>query len=204
MVDLIKAEEQGNLNRQLAEYVERIADRDEKSFAQFYDVTVNRVYALALRITRLPQAAEDVTEECYWQVWCQAERYDVTRGVVLAWLLTICRSRALDYLRKQDSAESCADMDELAEMEGQLASSPLDMLLVFEEKSLVNQALAELDSVQRQLVGLAFFRGMTHQEIADFIPMPLGTVKSHLRKTLQFLQGRLEKKFVERKFALKR
>ncbi|MEO5574408.1 MAG: sigma factor, partial [Gammaproteobacteria bacterium] len=83
-----------------------IAHKNEAALAAFYDTTIARVYAVALRITTRAEAAEEVASDVYLQVWQQAERFDTSRGRVMAWLLTICRSRALDYLRRRDKAES--------------------------------------------------------------------------------------------------
>ena len=89
---------------QMQTWVTAIAGHDEQALAQLYEATLSRVYGLALGITHNPQAAEEVSEDVYWQVWRKAPRFDSQRGNVIAWLLTITRSRALDYLRKEDSA----------------------------------------------------------------------------------------------------
>ena len=89
---------------QMQAWITAITARDEQALAQLYEATLSRVYGLALGITHNPQAAEEVSEDVYWQVWRKAPRFDSQRGNVIAWLLTITRSRALDYLRKEDSA----------------------------------------------------------------------------------------------------
>lgn len=169
----------------------RIANRDEAALAAFYDATVSRAYAVARRFTQESWAAEDVVAEVYLQVWQQAERYDVGRGSVWAWLLMMCRSRALDLLRRRDQADLNAAPDSLRE---ELSSSegPLDLLETLDRRERVHAALAELEPVERQLLALAFFRGLTHQEIADQTGMPLGSAKTVLRRAMQRLKGLLE------------
>lgn len=172
----------------LTAWLEKIAAKDENALAAFYDATVNRVYGLALRITRASPVAEEVTSDVYWQVWQQADRYDATRGKVLTWLLTLCRSRALDTLRRRDSAESCAEPELLITGAHSSDDDPLGLLLMVERDNTLHAALKTLDSTPRQLLALAFFKGLSHQEIADYTGMPLGSVKSVLRNAMGALK----------------
>lgn len=165
-----------------------IAQGDEAALAAFYDATLNKVYGLALRITGKQESAEDVVSDVYLQVWREAGRYDTQRGRVITWLLTICRSRALDYLRKHRKFETneefgASDVEPEANGHG-----PSDLLLALERDSAVHLALKELTSTQRQLVALAFFKDMSHQQIAQHMKLPLGTVKTHIRKGLSELK----------------
>lgn len=172
----------------LTAWLEKIAAKDESALAAFYDATVNRVYGLALRITRASHVAEEVTSDVYWQVWQQADRYDAARGKVLTWLLTLCRSRALDALRRRDPAESCAEPELLMTDSHSSNDDPLGLLLMVERDNTLHAALKTLDSTPRQLLALAFFKGLSHQEIADYTGMPLGSVKSVLRNAMGALK----------------
>lgn len=164
--------------------------RDEQAaLGDLYDATVSRVYGLALRVTRSPSAAEDVVAEVYHQAWRDARRFDPERGAVLTWLLTICRSRAIDNLRRRDEAESHPEPETLAAMEPADTADPPGLLSVYETNTALHAALAALSAVQRQMIALAYFRGLSHQEIADHCDMPLGTVKTHLRKALERLKA---------------
>lgn len=175
----------------LLAWIEKIAAKDENALAAFYDATVNRVYGLALSITRTSPAAEEVVSDVYLQVWQQAHRYDTTRGKVLAWLLTMCRSRALDSLRRHDLAEPCAEPELLLSDSHSSDDGPLDILLMVERNSGVYVALQTLDTISRQLLALSFFKGLSHQEIADHTRIPLGSVKSILRKAIAALKKML-------------
>lgn len=172
----------------LTAWLEKIAAKDENALAAFYDATVNRVYGLALRITRASPLAEEVTSDVYWQVWQQADRYDATRGKVLTWLLTLCRSRALDTLRRRDPAEACAEPELLMAGSHSSDDDPLGLLLMVERDNTLHAALKTLDSTPRQLLALAFFKGLSHQEIADYTGIPLGSVKSVLRNAMGALK----------------
>lgn len=177
---------------QMHAWVTAIAGHDEQALAELYEATLGRVYGIALRITRNPQAAEEVSEDVYWQVWREAPCFDAQRGNVIAWLLTITRSRALDYLRKQDSAELCEEPELLLAHEPSHDGDPQDLLAATQNNLKLKQALQQLEPVQRQLVAMAFFRGLTHEEITAFTGMALGTVKSHIRRALKQLHEMLE------------
>lgn len=167
-----------------------IAGRDEAAFAAFYDATSARAYALILRITQMAALAEEVMSDVYLQVWQQAQRFDAARGNAQAWLFMLCRSRALDHLRRREPAETHADPEALRN-EAASDASPLDLLLALDRTTAIHAAVAQLGEVERQLLALAFFRGLSHQEIADQTGMPLGTVKTVLRKSLRTLKDRL-------------
>jgi RNA polymerase sigma factor (sigma-70 family) len=169
-----------------------MARREEPALRAFYDTTVSRVYGLALRITRTTASAEDVVAEVYHQSWRDAGRFDPTRGSALTWLLTMCRSRAIDHLRRRDAAELHEDPESLTEAPFDDAHDPQNLLLAVERDGALYVALETLTPIQRQMVALAFFRGLSHQEIADHSRMPLGTVKTHIRKALEVLRAALE------------
>lgn len=157
---------------------------DEQALGRLYDLTLGRVNGLVLRITRNAQAAEEVVEDVYWQVWRQALRFDPARGNALAWLLTMARSRALDHLRRADEATAHPEPETLVSLEESREGDPQDLLDATQQNRLLHAALAGLDALPRQLVALAFFRGLTHEEIAQQADLPLGTVKSHIRRAL--------------------
>jgi RNA polymerase sigma factor (sigma-70 family) len=175
---------------QLQSWIQRITRQDEAAFAALYEAAIGRVYGLALRITRHAALAEEVAEDAFWQIWREAPRFDPARGTAMAWLLTITRSRALDSLRARDPAELVEDAGELADAHNRLEwpASPVDLLTATQSDDSLHQALAQLDAQPRQLIALAFFRGLTHDEIAAHTGMPLGTVKSHIRRGLTTLK----------------
>lgn len=168
-----------------------ICGHDEADLAALYDATASRLYALALRITGEAPGAEEVLMDVYHQVWRQAGRYDPARGKVMPWLCTICRSRALDYLRSREQHAGSAELKAHLEAAESNEGDPLDVMVGLERGSLLHAALQKLDVAQRQLVALAFFRDMSQQEIAKCTGMPLGTVKTILRRSIQQLRRQL-------------
>jgi RNA polymerase sigma-70 factor (ECF subfamily) len=184
------------LAAQLANQLVVIARGDHRAFERFYEATLGRVFAVARRICRNPALAEEVTEDVYVQVWRDAARFDPTRGGVLPWLLTVARSRALDALRRADPALTVEDPAALIdEQDAAVAaaadSDPLNLLGALRRDSEVRCALAALPARDRQMVALAFLRGLTHAEIAAAMQLPLGTVKTAIRRALGLLRARL-------------
>jgi RNA polymerase sigma-70 factor (ECF subfamily) len=168
-----------------------MAQHDEQALGDFYDQTLGRAYALALRIVRRPDTAEEVVEDAYFQAWREASRYDAGRGAPLAWLLTIVRSRALDALRRRDDAQTYNDPMEFEARIGADENGPEEILAAVERSSAVHAALLGLSPQARQLVALAFFRGLTHEEVAACCRMPLGTVKTVLHRACAKLREHL-------------
>ena len=168
-----------------------IAKHEQSALAHFYDLTVNRVYAVALRIVRRIDLAEEVVSDVYLQVWRDAHRYDTERGRVLGWLVIIARSRALDLLRRQDEAFSHPEPYDLVAEPESNQQGPEDLLAAAQTGGAVHAALSHLSPLQRQLLSQAFFRGLSHQEIAEQCRMPLGTVKTHIRRALREMRNLL-------------
>lgn len=178
--------------RRFAALVMRMANGDESALGELYDATIGRVYGFALRITTNAATAEEIASDVFMQAWRDASRYDGARAKVLTWLLMICRSRALDALRARDPEVAHEDPTTLIDADEQPATGgPQDLLVALEDGHALKEAIATLPAIQRQLVALAFFRGLTHQEIAESSNLPLGTVKSHIRRALESLRAHL-------------
>lgn len=175
----------------LAALVARVAGGDQKALATLYDATSGRIYSMARGVTRNDQCAEEVTEDVYWQVWRQALRFDPARGNVMAWLLMLARSRALDHLRRADPAMSHPEPETLITDSEAAHADPAQMLSTAQAEHCLNSAMQCLEAQPRQLIALAFYRGLTHEEIAAQTQLPLGTVKSHIRRALMALRTHL-------------
>lgn len=178
-------------DEQLAEWIEAIVDRDERALAALYDATFKRVFGLVQRIVRHAALAEEVVEDAYFQAWRQAARFDPARGKALTWLLAIGRSRAIDALRREARFEhDPLDDGDLAES---LRAQPAqdELLDLARHRADLHQAMMLLGAQPRQLVSLSFFRGLSHEEIAEQMGLPLGTVKSQIRRALLALRQAL-------------
>jgi RNA polymerase sigma-70 factor (ECF subfamily) len=176
---------------ELAALVAGVAAGEQRALERFYRLTVSRVFGLALRIVRCRTKAEEVAEDVYVQIWHSAASYDVRRGTPLGWALTICRSRAIDALRRTDSAIVDADPTERLDAITQHGPGLQDLLQATQDNAALHAAVARLVPEQRQILALAFFRGLSHTEISQAAELPLGTVKSHIRRGLATLREEL-------------
>jgi RNA polymerase sigma-70 factor (ECF subfamily) len=170
----------GAKERLWAEHIRGIAAGREQSLADLYDASGALVYSVALRMLRVPADAEEIVVDVYSHVWRCAASWDESRGCASAWLVMLCRSRCIDRLRSRGSREavetawSPSDLDRV--------SSFSDTMAV--EQAMVRRALGSLEPAQRQLLELAFFSGMTHEELAARLSLPLGTVKTRIRAAI--------------------
>lgn len=171
--------------------------RDQSALAKLYDLTVDRVNAVALRVLGNAHDAEEVVVDVYHQVWRRAEQFAPERGSVLRWLLVIAQTRALDLRRRhRDRARTQPlhpDADEPA-YTAREERTVADLLDAVAGGTAVREALAALTAQQRRLVELAFLHEQSHQEIAAAEGLPLGTVKSHIRRGLFALRAALKEK----------
>jgi RNA polymerase sigma factor (sigma-70 family) len=175
----------------LRAWMQAIAERDDRALSALYDALAPRVHGLALHIVRRPAWAEEVVEDCFFQVWRQALRFDPARGSALAWVLAIARSRAIDLLRRESRyRHETLDDEGVAHMADDTPGAD-ELLDSTRHQAALQQALLALNARSRQLVALAFFRGLSHEEIADQTALPLGTVKSQIRRALLALRERL-------------
>ena len=170
-------------------WLSAVADHDEQALAALYDATLPRVYGLALRLVRQAALAEEVAEDTYFQVWRQAARYNPDRGQALAWLLGMARSRAIDALRREARFRHAPLDDDDTDRQGPAEGASGDELLAATRRhAALNQALLRLPPQPRQLLALSFFRGLSHEEIASQTQLPMGTVKSQIRRALLSLR----------------
>lgn len=169
---------------QLTQWIEAIVDRDERALTALYDATMSRVYGIVLRVVRRAALAEEVVEETYFQVWRQAARFDAARGRPLTWLLGMARSRAIDALRREARFQhESLDDESVAALPGNQPAAD-ELLDAAREHADLHRALMLLNTQPRQLVAMAFFKGLSHEEIASQTALPLGTVKSQIRRAL--------------------
>lgn len=182
------ATRQPDIDRELAEQMQAIGAGDRAAFEQLYDATIRRLYGLALRMTRVHELAEEVVSDVYLQIWQQAGDYQPGRGKVVAWLCMLCRSRALDALRRDKTAirQAAVGLENVPEPADTVA--PPDILSSVEQNSGIHRALCQLSDEQRQLLALAYFRGYSHSELAKFTGMPVGTVKTNLHRAVKRLK----------------
>lgn len=176
---------------QLRAWLEAIVEQDERALAALYDATIARVFGMVQRIVRDASLAEEVVEDAYFQVWRQALRFDPARGNAMTWLLSMARSRALDALRREGRFVHDALEDDRRPEATSTEPMPDELLELARLHADLHQALTRLGAQPRQLVSMSFFRGLTHEEIATQMGLPLGTVKTQIRRALLSLRTAL-------------
>ena len=170
----------------------RIGGGEQEALGIFYDQTVGRVFGLALKITASHELAEEVVSDVYMQVWRSATQYSAERASPLAWLMMLAYSRASYIMRHEASiTRHQSPLEEIDWVNADNLSDPLDTTLGLEQDNALNKALKLLDKQQKQMIILAFYRGMSHQEIARYTGKPLGSVKTLLRRAQSILRQAL-------------
>lgn len=179
---------------ELVALIERVAVGQQAALSELYELTVAKLFGLARLIVRNSADAEEVVCDTYAQIWESARRFESGRGSALGWMLTICRSRALDLLRQRRSRARTADgFERETELGDTMDEAAPDALLqALQQGTSVQRALAALTPIRRRLVSLAFLQGLSHQEIVEETGLPLGTVKSHIRRALTMLREELK------------
>jgi RNA polymerase sigma-70 factor (ECF subfamily) len=169
-----------------------VQDGDSEALEVLYERHGGPAYSLAHRIMGERQAAEDATQEAFLSVWRTSASYDAARGSVRSWLLQIVRNRAIDALRRSSARGGRMDFDDDGLLEAQEAPERTEAEVSRRERaSHVRGALRDLPRDQARVLGLAYFAGFTHSEIAELLNMPLGTVKGRMRLGLQKVRANL-------------
>ncbi len=171
--------------------VARVKAGDEGALAALYDRYGGSIYSLALRITGARLTAQEVTQDTFLRLWKHAALFDRERGAFGAWLFAIARRRSLDALRSRQRQIKVADGSFISD--GGTLPEPMqaDATEQIVLAQVIAQAVATLPLLQRQAIELAYFGGLTQQQIATQTGEPLGTVKSRMRSAMETLRGRL-------------
>ena len=185
-------EKQVEKSARLMELLARTALADQRAFAELYRLTSAHLYGVALRILRESGAAEEVLQESFVSVWNHAGSYVSSRSQPLTWLTSIVRNRCLDHLRRREVETIAIDDDEHGMTIADEGPSPLELLLSGADARAVRNCVEALETGQKQAVALAFYRGLTHSQLARHLKQPLGTVKSWVRRALERLKACLD------------
>jgi RNA polymerase sigma-70 factor, ECF subfamily len=160
----------------------RIAQGDLEAFQAFYTRYAGRVLTYARQLSRGRDLAEDVAQEVFVTVWRRAASFRPDRGDPAGWLYTITRNKLVDHWRKQGEPAELSELDERGLAEGE----PGDLRLA------MRQALTQISREQRRAIEMAYFGGLTYEETAQRLQLPIGTLKSRIRSGLKTLRTVLE------------
>jgi RNA polymerase sigma-70 factor, ECF subfamily len=166
----------------------RTARGDRQALRGLYERHASRAMALALRVLQRASEAEDVVQETFFEVWRRAPEFDPARGSPLAWIFTICRTRAIDHLRSRLAGARVLTQQEADPL---VTGSPAESAEQRQARERIEAALMQLPAEQRRVLELAYFEGLSQSEIAGRTGEPLGTVKTRVRLGMEKLAGLL-------------
>ncbi len=170
-----------------ARLVRRIAEGDKNALAELYDRFSRPLYATALRVVQDPAEAQDVVHDAFVTLWEKAASFEATRGSAFSWAVTLVRNRAIDRVRmRRRRAEllTASAPSDLGYDESNTGPGADDTASLGDEARAVRAAVAALPPDQKRALELAFFSGLTQQQIAEKLAEPLGTVKARIRRAL--------------------
>ena len=178
-------------NDQLVALLAQCGLGNRKAFAQLYEATKSKLFAVSLRIVRERHIAEEVLQDSFVNIWNNAEKYAAAKSAPMTWMTAIVRNRSLDIVRRP--LLEVADEDDFFALNmPDNSPGPDDLLTAGRDQARVERCMKGLDREQLQTISLAFFHGLSHSEVANHLGHPLGTVKTHIRRGLQKLKACLE------------
>ncbi|WP_287931934.1 ECF RNA polymerase sigma factor SigK [Arthrobacter sp.] len=167
-----------------------VALGDEAAFEELYDAVAPRVFGLVRRVVRDPSQSQEVTQEVFVDIWTQAARFDADRGRAMSWILVIAHRRAVDRVRASQSSMD-RDLRQGIKEYQESYDDVADTVETTMEAERVHQALETLTAAQQEAIRLAYYGGYTHQEVAELLKIPVGTVKTRIRDGMIRLRDRL-------------
>jgi RNA polymerase sigma-70 factor, ECF subfamily len=176
------------------ELLRLVGQGDRRSFEQLYERFSGVLFSVAYRMLKSQEAAEDVLQDVFVQIWKKAPLFDPSRGRPMTWAVTLTRNKAIDLMR---SAQRRSGLQDIMQQEKEAFSrfedrSSFDAVASDEIWKLVRDAIGKLSKEQRQAIELAFFASMTQTEIAEHLDEPLGTIKARIRRGMLALREIIE------------
>ena len=171
----------------------QIAAGDRAAFAEFYDRHSTLMFSVACKILNDPGEAEDVLQETFMQIWEKAGRFDPKLGKAASWMAILVRNRAIDRIRAAQRRSRMAEESGAANaIAGEVSDSANENFYGHDRAKFIHAAIVELPEQQRQAIELAYFSGLTQDEISKKLNAPLGTIKARIRRGLLKLRDQLE------------
>ena len=192
----------GPLADPLASLIAASAGGDERAFKQLYRATSGVLFAMALRVLKRRDWAEEVLQESFVSVWRHAARFDPNKGAPMTWLMRIVRNQSLDWIhpsqpdgfeRRHGRATDFAANELLDPSLGPGPADGAELVDYSRRSERIATCLAALDARQRQSVALVFFHDLSHGDLARHLQQPLGTVKAWVRRGLAKLAACLSR-----------
>lgn len=181
---------------QLRAWLQGAAQRDAAAFRALYDATSPKLFGFALRILGKRELAEEALQDGFIAIWNGAATYQSQLAAPMTWMTTIVRNKALDMLRRQGGELQIDGQVFDSEIVNALQdprANPIEALLISRDAKSLAFCMSTLEGLHRQVVGLAFFHDLSHSEVAQQMAIPIGTVKTWIRRSLERLKTCLAK-----------
>lgn len=176
---------------QLKIWLAAVARKDANAFRSLYDATSSKLFGFALRILVKRELAEEVLQESFVSIWNNAASYQAGMAAPMTWMTTIVRNKAFDLLRRVDSAveidADTFDKDVMDALESD-DPTPIESLQLSQDSKALARCFAKLEGLHRQAIALAFYHDLSHSEVAEQMKLPIGTVKTWVRRGLERLR----------------
>ena len=180
---------QASRRDELAGMLEAVAHGDRSAFSRLYDRTSSKLYGIGLRLLGSEAEAEDLLQDVYVTVWQKADRFDAAKASPITWLAVLARNKGIDRLRRRSTKSEPIEAAAHVEDDGPL---PFELVDRRQEAGRLSDCLDELEERPRAMIRAAFLDGATYPELAEREGVPLGTMKSWIRRAMQRLRGCLE------------
>jgi RNA polymerase sigma-70 factor (ECF subfamily) len=176
----------------------RIKARDAAALSELYDYYHRLLFGLIFSILKKREEAEDTLQEVFTKIWEKAEQFDLDRGAVYTWIVSLTRNKSIDRLRskvykEQKKQSTSLDNEDVFHPLYSDEADPLENTIFKDRAKIVRKALEQLTDKQRKVIQVAYFNGMTQNEISEEYDIPLGTVKTRMRDGMIKLKGLLAK-----------
>ncbi len=168
----------------------QIGQGDRLAFQNLYEQAAPQLFAIAVRLLKKQDIAEEVLQDVFLTLWHVSDQYNVERGSVRTWLSTITRNRCIDRMRRQPVMHVELLDEEVFTPDEE---DPMNRAMQADDETLLSVCMHELNEQQRLCVSLAFFDGMTHQEVANHLTVPLGSAKTWIRRGIDYLKKCMER-----------
>lgn len=186
------AQDANELRQRMADNLLAIGrHRDEAAFSDFYGYYAGRVKSFLMGKGMNDSIADELMQEIMLSVWRRADTYDPGRAAASTWLFTIARNRRIDYLRGNQRIEVELE-DDMLELDESESGTQAELVDAQREAEQLHLALEALSPEQRQVMQLSCFRGLSHGDIAEWLQIPIGTVKSRIRLAMQSVRNSLK------------
>jgi RNA polymerase sigma-70 factor, ECF subfamily len=174
-----------------SDLVRRLKNREPHAMSDLYDRYGRIAYSLIFRVVRDSATTEDLVQETFLRVWNRVQSFDPERGALGAWILTVARNRAIDYLRSADGRMAAGSIELDRTDNPALFSSFDESALTLDRARRLKSAFEKLNANQRAVIELAYFEGLSQTEMAERMKQPLGTIKTWVRSALKALREEL-------------